>query len=93
MQPKFDKAYFVKMMRFPNEWVTWGMYPNELFKIQLIDYEPGSESASEHYRYGAFQWWLHQKLTLDTIRKYVDLTHLDPDPLMGESARRDLEKR
>ena len=89
---KVSKECFVSMMCFPNEWIKWSMYPDELFEIQLMYYEPGTEASPEHYRYGAFQWWLHQRLTSDIIQKYFDLTYLDPDQPMGESARNDLDR-
>ncbi len=87
------KIQFVNKLNFPDEWLKWGMYPDDLFRIQLQDYEPGTESSSEHYRYGAFQWWLHQPLTTEIINQYIDLTYLDPDEGMGEAARNDLARR
>ena len=87
------KEHFLKMMRFPNKWSEWDMYPDELYIIQVTDYEPGTEEGSEHYRYGAFQWWLRQELKLDIIQKYFKLTELDPDKLMGEEARNDLNRQ
>lgn len=85
-----NKEQFAELMQFPKAWFAWGMYRDELFKIQLADYEPRSEDASEHFRYGAFRWWLSRTLTDEEVSKYVALTFLDPDQAMAESARRDL---
>ena len=48
------KIEFLKLMRFPTEWDTLGMYPDELFAFQLAHYEPGHEEGAEHDRNGAF---------------------------------------
>jgi len=88
-----SKGAFAKLLEYPDEWLSWGMYPDELFQLQLGHYELGSEAASEHYRYGAFWWWLRQSLTPEIIEKYQKLTQLDPDTLMGEAARQDLVRK
>jgi hypothetical protein len=85
-----NKEQFAELMQFPKAWLAWGMYNDELFKIQLADCEPRSEDAPEHYRYGAFRWWLGRTLTNEELTKYVALTFLDPDQAMAGSARRDL---
>lgn len=88
-----SKEAFLKLLNYPSQWLGLDMYPDELFQLQLSYYDLGSERASEHYRCSAFYWWLHQKLNSEIIRKYTELTYLDPDSLMGESARQDLEKK
>ncbi|MFC0130822.1 hypothetical protein [Ralstonia solanacearum] len=37
------KLEFVRLMRFPVEWITLEMYPAELFQWQLAGYQPRHE--------------------------------------------------
>ncbi len=54
------KDEFLQLMRFPYEWHSLGMYPQELFDVQVARYEQGDERGSEHDRNGAFHWWLRK---------------------------------
>ncbi len=56
-----NRSEFIKLMGYPEEWVLWGMLSEDILRIQMSEYEPGSEAASEHYRNGAFHFWLQQK--------------------------------
>ncbi|MDH5669969.1 MAG: hypothetical protein OEY86_18360 [Nitrospira sp.] len=85
-----SRHQFAKLLKFPVQWLEWGMYPHKLYQIQIKEYEPGSEDASEHYRYGAFRWWLAKPLSDSQLAKYVVLTFLEPDQLMAGAARKDL---
>ncbi len=69
------------------------MYSQKLYQAQRKDYEPGSEAASEHYRYGAFRWWLEKSLSDSQLAKYVVLTFLDSDQVMASAARKDLLRK
>ncbi|BDU20397.1 hypothetical protein DYGSA30_18540 [Dyella sp. GSA-30] len=82
------KAEFLTLMRFPMEWLSWNLYPDELFEGQFGLYEPGHERGSEHDRNGAFHWWLNRDPDTDTLWKLLSLTKLDPDQLMAQDARR-----
>lgn len=84
------KQELTRLLHFPIAWLNWDMYPHELFEIQRADYYPGAEQASEHYRYGAFRWWLMQSFTGEQAAKLLALTFLDPDQAMANSARADL---
>jgi hypothetical protein len=57
------------------------------FAVQIASYLPGDEDAPEHHRNGAFHWWLRKDPIADLLSKLVDLTYLDPDPLMGDDVR------
>ncbi|MEM7401394.1 MAG: hypothetical protein AAF304_05530 [Pseudomonadota bacterium] len=75
-------------MDFPNEWSDWEMYPDDLFiDGQLSSYTKGSEDASEHYRNGAFFWWLKKEPTKAQLLMLVKLTYLDPDEHVGKYVR------
>lgn len=82
-----EKNIFLAFMNFPKEWLEYGMYPDELFYSQLHLYQPGDEEGSEHYRNGAFHWWLKRKPTTEQLSNLVKLTFLDPDALMGNDVR------
>jgi len=80
------KKKFLKLMSFPEEWLSWEMYPNELAELQIKQYQPGNENSSEHFRFGAFCWWEHNFKCLEDIEKLIRLAELDPDSGMGEHA-------
>jgi len=78
-------------MRFPIEWDTLGMYPQELAKLQIELYEPGHEQGSEHDRNGAFHWWLRQGPARRQVENLRRLAELDPDRLLGQDMLRYLD--
>jgi hypothetical protein len=86
------KTQFLKLMRFPNEWTSFEMYPDELFQWQFATYEPGHEEGSEHDRNGAFHWWLRRTPTRDQLQKLLRLAALDPDPLLASDLRNYIRK-
>jgi len=81
------KIEFMKLMRFPEEWLGMGMYTDELFSLQLSGYTPGDEEGAEHDRNGAFHWWLRQQPTKEQLRSILRLASLDPDPALGNDVR------
>lgn len=81
------KSEFLVLMRFPAEWVSLGMYPDDLFRWQLSGYEPGHENGAEHDRNGAFHWWLRREPSKSQLENLLRLAALDPDPLMGNDLR------
>lgn len=84
-----NQSEFLQLMRYPKEWVLWDMLPEEVVRVQLAEYEPGSERASEHYRNGTFHFWLRQEPSKEILIKLARLSFLDPDPLMAEWLRND----
>lgn len=74
---------FMVLMRFPRRWEELEMYPEELFQEQIRGYEPGHEEGAEHDRNGAFHWWLRRDPDKSVLLKLVELSALDPDPLMA----------
>jgi hypothetical protein len=81
------KDRFLKIMQFPSEWLSFGMYPDDLAEWQLAGYEPGHEDASECDRNGAFHWWLRRSPTKVELEKLLRLAALDPDRLLGNDVR------
>ncbi|HCL5274750.1 TPA: hypothetical protein N2G37_002352 [Salmonella enterica] len=83
-----NKDEFLKKMNFPIEWETYDMYPDELYFLQMTNYQEGDEQGSEHDRNGAFHWWLKRDPTKKQLALLIKLTHLDPDQLMANDVQR-----
>jgi hypothetical protein len=78
---------YLRLMRFPPEWVEWRMVPYAFLRTQMASYVPGNEAAPEHDRHGVFQWWLRQKPDGDALIRLARLSWLDPDADMGAYVR------
>lgn len=86
------KDEFLVLMKFPREWVSLDMYPDELWDLQREGYRPGHEVGSEHDRNGAFHWWLKRVTRKEQLLKLVQLSFLDPDQVMARDVRRYIRK-
>lgn len=86
------KSEFMRLFHFPSEWMTFEMYPDELFQWQLSGYEPGHEDSAEHDRNGAFHWWLRKPPTKAELENLLRLAALDPDPILGNDLRQYIRK-
>lgn len=86
------KLEFLKLMKFPREWIDLNMYPDELFSIQAAGYQPGHECGAEHDRNGAFHWWLRREPSKDHVLNLLRLAALDPDPILGQDLRQYLRQ-
>lgn len=84
------KDVFVQLMKYPEQWLQWGMLPDELLRVQMADDSPGSEQAAEHYRNGAFHFWLRTAPNKDILLTLARLSFLEPDQLMAQEWRKDL---
>jgi hypothetical protein len=73
------KNEFLENLHFPAEWISLDLYPDELFALQLADYEPDHVESSEHTRNGAFTWWLHQAPSAEILEKLARASSADPD--------------
>jgi hypothetical protein len=72
---------------YPAAWQSWGLLDDEFLAEQLARYEAGEDRHIEHYRYAAFKRLLERMEWPDSlIDQYVELTRLDPDPVMACSA-------
>lgn len=76
-------------MKYPREWTEWEMLPEAFLEAQIAEYEPGGEEASEHYRNGAFHYWLKREPSKEVLLKLAKLSYLDPEPLMGDWLRKE----
>ena len=87
VEPSVTKPEFMRLMNIPQEWESWGMYPEELYAYQLERFEVAHARAPEHDRNGMFHWWLrrnpakHQLLPLSVLlvihRRHGDITASD----------------
>lgn len=82
-----NKDEFLKKMNFPIEWKIYNMYPDELYFMQVKNYQDGDEQGSEHDRNGAFHWWLKRAPDRNELALLIKLTYLDPDQLMANDVR------
>jgi len=79
---------------YPELWRTHHLYPAQLQQAQeaeLAKEQPGPVCGSEHYRYGAFSFWLRDPLTPENVlHALVSAAALDPDVVMAQAALIDL---
>jgi len=87
---------------FPKIWQEKGLYPDDLYQVQLEafraearvrgippdDYHPAG--GTEHYRYGAFRFWLYRKPAREVYEALMEAAAADPDPPMAGAAIKDL---
>lgn len=82
-----DRAEYLRLMQFPEQWETWDMLPSEWLSGAMASFERGMEAASEHDRHGAFQWWLKRNPSPDRLAVLARLALLDPDQVMADAVR------
>lgn len=82
-----DKFEYLKRLCFPNEWLAWGMYPDDLWSMYKDGYRPEHDNSPEHDRNGAFHWWLARSPSGADLRRLVRLSFLDPDQIMASDVR------
>ena len=90
--PKFTKTRLAKLLEFPQEWLAWEMYPEEMFVAHRKLFLPGNESDSENERNETFHYWLSKELTEDQLIQLAKLSQLDPDPRMAEDVQGHIAK-
>jgi hypothetical protein len=81
------RSEFLAKMRFPPEWESLEMYPDDLFSWQISSYVPGHEQSPEHDRNGAFHWWLRKAPSSRELAKLLRLVALDPDIALASDVR------
>ena len=81
-------------LRYPEVWRTMHLYPDELRMAQeaeLIREPLGEVGGTEHFRYGAFCFWLGNPQTPQSIlRALISAAAADPDSAMAQAALIDL---
>jgi hypothetical protein len=87
-----NRETYIGLMKFPSEWSEWEMLPGDIIDLQISEYRPGQESASEHARHGVFQWWIRMGATEKQLVSLARLSWIDPDPPMGNYVRECMAK-
>jgi len=90
---RMTKKDFLELMSFPEEWLLWDMYPDELATIQMAEYRKGHENGSEHTRFGAFLWWISKLCCQSQYEVLMKLSYLEPDKGMAEHVRSRLKEQ
>ena len=85
------KEQYLCLMEYPKEWSELGMVVDEVMRNQLALAEAEGAGGWEHYRNGAFHWWIRQSPSKDQLRKLL-LASLDPDPAVGWDVHRHLRR-
>jgi hypothetical protein len=79
---------------YPEVWRTMRLYPDDLRAAQEADLArepPGDVGGTEHYRYGAFCFWLRNPDTPQHILgALISAAAADPDSAMAQAALIDL---
>ena len=88
-----NKKYFLKLMKFPNEWLLWNMYPKDLADFQIKEYRKEHINSSEHTRFGAFNWWIVHAKKTEEIAKLIELSYLDSDQGMASHVRERISEK
>lgn len=92
----------VDRLRYPTVWTEKGLYPEDLYQMQLAAFVAEAQTrdilpeeyrpigGTEHYRYGAFRYWLQRNPGSDTLHSLMEAAVADPDPPMAGAAIKDL---
>lgn len=88
-----DKAQLAKVLNYPQIWLEANLFTDELFSIQAPEFqrEYGGRVPSggtEHWRYGAFHFWLKRNIDVAVLERLLDAATVDPDqPMAGAAIR------
>jgi hypothetical protein len=89
-----DTSNFFSRLLFPAIWVESNLYPVALREGQeahLKQESPGRVCGSEHYRYGAFCYYVKSPdTTAEQLHLLIVAAAQDPDPVMAQAALIDL---
>jgi hypothetical protein len=81
--------HFAKAACFPAVWLERGLLTGPFFEAQAGEFEReygirSPEGGTEHWRYGAFLYWLRRRPASDTLPALVEAALQDPDrPMAG----------
>lgn len=96
MRAKEIKRQLRRALRYPRLWVESGLLDGELLEIQLrelqkiIGYRSRSLRSTEHWRYGAFVWWLRRVQNTEQLMARLRVAAIDPDEPMGQSVIKEI---
>jgi hypothetical protein len=80
------------ILGFDNQWFTLGVVTEESLLLSGAEYEASGDKNAEHYRYGAFRWYLsqHRPLPASDAEPLYELGDADPDHSMGGAIMADI---
>jgi hypothetical protein len=84
-----NRNILLKKLNYPAEWEKYELLDEQLISIQLDEYikEYGSETpkgGTEHFRFGAFLFWLQKDINFKVLSSLLKVAMLDPDkPMAG----------
>jgi hypothetical protein len=85
-----------RALRYPRVWFTSGLLAGELLELQFraLRRKVGCRSrplaASEHWRYGAFAWWLGRIEAPERLLLLLGAAAVDPDEPMGRAVAKEI---
>jgi hypothetical protein len=90
-----DNLRFAQTLGFTPQWFALGIINDEILARQRAQWDNHVDSNSEHYRYGAFIYFLknHNPLTPALAIALYELGANDPDYTMGGSIMAQLIRR
>ncbi len=80
------------ILGFSDLWLVLGVVTEENLLLSAAEYEISNDKSSEHYRYGAFRWYLRQHCPLadSEAEAPYELGNTDPNYSMGGAMMADL---
>lgn len=90
-----DKASLARLLNYPTIWLEAELLTDELFGIQVPDFQKEyggriPEGGTEHWRYGAFHFWLSRNIGSQVLELLLDAASADPDQSMAGAAIKDI---
>ncbi len=79
----------IEALRYPSEWTTLGLLPDAILRDQdgLLENDPASAEAPEHFRLGAVVFWTRDRATSpEVLSRLLVAASADPDPGVAQSA-------
>lgn len=88
MPQRDDKA----ILGFTDLWFTTGVVTQESVRLSRANYDASDDHSSEHYRYGAFCWYLsqHRPLAPSACEALYELGEAEPEISMGGAIMADI---
>lgn len=80
------------LLGFTDQWFSLGILTEDSLQQYGMTYESSRDKNSEHYRYGAFRWYLkeHRPLSASIAEALYELGAAGPDPGMGGAIMADI---
>ena len=83
---------YAAIFGFSDRWFALGIVTKESLVLSGATYESSDDKSSEHYRYGAFRWYLsqHRPLPPSVAEALYELGNADSDYSMGGAMMADI---